>query len=172
MSSTPAYSNWHPRRLSERQDSYDSHKIFSSRPPTPLFGRETLEREGPRGPQLTRQESQTSLLSFQIADPFPVPPPRRTLHERARSISQRVPLPQGVSATVAVASTVAFILSITTLVIGLNNRKMLTAATEARHDPHGALASLVYTAVLHALAANLTAPGGPPPLHTIVTDPV
>ncbi len=172
MSSTPAYSNWHPRRLPERQDSYDSHKLFSSRPPTPLlFANDIAEREGPRGPHLARQDSEMSLLPLQLQGDTAASAPRRTLHQRARSISSRVPLPQGVSAFVAGASTVAFILSITTLVIGLHNKQMLTEATEARHDPHGPLASLIYTAVLHALQANLTAGQRPPPLDRILPDP-
>ncbi|RYF52469.1 MAG: hypothetical protein EOO38_00220 [Cytophagaceae bacterium] len=169
MNTQPAYSNWHPRRLPERTDSLDSQKIFSSRPPTPMFGRDTAEREGPSGPgELRRHDSQTSLLTLQMdADAFPVPPPRRNLHQRARSYAQRVPLPQGISVTVGICTGLAFILSVTTLIIGLSNRRMLLDATEARHDPHGPLASLIYTSVLHALEHNMTRT----PIDSILPDP-
>lgn len=137
-----------------------------------MFGRDIAEREGPSGPQLHRQASESSLLTFQLASDFPQPPPRRSLHQRARSLSQRVPLPQGISATVAVCSAVAFALSVTTLAIGMSNRRMLLAATEARHDPHGALAKLIFTSVWHALQMNGTLPqAGRAPFDVIADDP-
>lgn len=174
MPSTPVgYSGWHPRRLSERAEAPEAGRILYDRPPTPLFGAHTPTREGPRGPGFNRTESQQSLLTLHLEPPEHLQAPRRRpLRERAQSLSMRVPLPQGISGVVAVCSAVAFALSVTTLAIGMSNRRMLLAATEARHDPHGALARLIFTSVWHALQMNGTAPPpGAPPFDTIMDDP-
>lgn len=165
------YSNWHPRRLPDRPSTPDGAR-FTDRPPTPMFGLPSTPRDGPRPPTLVRTDSQQSLLTLQLEPPVTARRPyAQTLHQRAHTIAQRVPLPQGLSLVVAACTTVAFILSVTTLIIGLHNRKMLVEATEARHDPHGPLADMIYTVVVHALQANLTHPPGPPPIDSIVPDP-
>lgn len=125
----------------------------------------------PGAPGLRPLQTRFAAMPRPIHSPPPLSPPK-TLWQKTL---ERIPLPQGLSAFSVCVGVVAVTGSLITLSLAFSNRRMLQEAVDARRDPQGQLAKLIFGAVCEALVnANLTAgchafdglpPLLPPPRH-------